>query len=72
MFSRILRILERIGHAASFHADVPPFVVWLYHHCQQLWAMMMQEPIGSLALLCALAVAIVLAWLIARARPQIF
>jgi hypothetical protein len=71
MFKRLLSALKHLGYTASFFADVPPFVIWLYHHSQWLIAMVIQEPIGSLALLCALAVAAALVWIAMRIRPPI-
>jgi hypothetical protein len=69
MFKRVICVLKQIGFAASFFADVPPFLVWLYHKGQWIAATLMTEPIGSLALLCALALAIALIWIIVRIRP---
>jgi hypothetical protein len=71
MFKRVLLALEYFGHAASLFADAPPFLAWLYHQGQWLMSLMMQEPIGSLALLCALAVAAALAWMAKKIRPPI-
>ena len=69
MFSRLLLGLKRLGYVASFFADVPPLLTWLYHHGQWLMAIAMNEPIGSVALLCALSVAVALAWIAIRIRP---
>jgi hypothetical protein len=70
MFKRI-RVLKHIGYVASFFADAPPFLTWLYHQGQWLASLMMQEPIGSLALLCVLVLAFVLIRIAMKIRPPI-
>jgi hypothetical protein len=71
MLKRIIRALKRTGYVASFFADVPPLLTWLYHQGQWIASLMIQEPIGSLALLCALAVAVALVWIAMKIRPPI-
>jgi hypothetical protein len=71
MLKRLLLTLEYIAHAASLFADAPPFVTWLYRQGQWVTALMMQEPIGSVALLCALVVAVALVWIVRKWRPPI-
>jgi hypothetical protein len=71
MFRQLLRALKQLGYVASFFTDVPPFLIWLYHQGQWVMALAMQEPIGSLALLCSLAVAVALVWIAMKIRPPI-
>lgn len=71
MLKRIFGALKHFGYVASFFADVPPFLAWLYHQGQWLASLMGQEPIGSVALLCALVVAVALFWIVTRIRPPI-
>ena len=71
MFKRIRRAFWHFGCVASFFADVPPLLTWLYHQGQWIASLMIQEPIGSLALLLALMVTVVLAWIAMKIRPLI-
>ena len=71
MFKRITRALLHFGYVASFFADVPPFLTWLYHQGHWIASLMIQEPIGSLALLFALMLAVALAWIAMKIRPPI-
>ena len=71
MFKRIRRAFLHLGYVASFFADVPPFLTWLYHQGQWIASLMIQEPIGSLALLCSLAVAAALVCITTKMRPPV-
>jgi hypothetical protein len=71
MFKRITRAFWHFGYVASFFADVPPFLTWLYHQGQWIASLMIQEPIGSLALLLALVVTVAVAWLAMKIQPPI-
>jgi predicted outer membrane lipoprotein len=66
---RAIRTVARwIGYAAAYFADVPDFLEWLLGIALAVIATAAQEPIGSLALACAIGILTVV-WMDRRGPP---
>ena len=70
LWRAIITAARWLGYTAGYFADVPGFLKWLLDMALIAIAATAHEPIGSIALACAIG--IILAWLISKRGPPIF